>query len=153
MSVKGRAWRALIVGYGRLSQRLDEALQRETGLELRTYDVLLHVSEGEGGRRMGELAEAVVMSKSGLTALVDRLEGNGLLERRPDPTDRRATRICLTAEGAAAYEAAAARHREIVHELFFEHVTPDEAATMHTALERVLSKLDGADGAIDRKAR
>jgi DNA-binding MarR family transcriptional regulator len=146
MSVKGQAWRALIVGCSRLSQRLDEALQRATGLELRTYDVLLHVSEGEGGRRMGELAEAVVMSKSGLTALVDRLEADGLLERQPDPSDRRATRICLTSQGVAAYEAAAAHHREIVHGLFFEHVTTDEAAAIHTALERVLSRLDAAEG-------
>lgn len=137
LTVRGRAWRALLVVSQELVRALDAALQRGVGLELRQYDVMLHVSEGNGGRRMTDLAEAVVLSKSGLTSLVDRMETAGLLERQPDPDDRRATRVVLSAQGRVRFREAAAHHREVVHRIFTGHVTDAEAEAMVEALERV----------------
>ena len=136
-TVRGRAWRALLVVGQELVRALDAALQHGVGLDLQQYDVMLHVSEGDGGRRMTDLAEAVVLSKSGLTSLVDRMEAAGLLERRPDPDDRRATRVVLSDAGRVRFREAAAYHREVVHRIFIEHVTDAEATAMVDALERV----------------
>lgn len=144
--MRGRAWRGLLEVSQLLIQRLDWELQRGVGLELRQYDVMLHVWEGRRGRRMTDLARAVVLSKSGLTALVDRMETDGLLERRPDPDDRRATRIVLTDEGEARFEAASAFHREVVHRMFTSRVTDGEAEAMLAGLARVRRGLEGHKG-------
>ncbi len=95
----------------------------------------------------------MVLSKSGLTALVDRMEGSGLIERRADPADRRATRIVLSEEGTVRFREAAAFHREVVHRIFTSKVTPAEAVVMLDALERVrrgLGEEGGSGGDGDR---
>ncbi|MDX1675361.1 MAG: MarR family transcriptional regulator, partial [Longimicrobiales bacterium] len=109
--------------------------------DLLHYDVMLHVSEGEAGRRMTDLADVMVMSKSGLTSLVDRMEAEGLLARHPDPTDRRVTRIVLTAEGEKRFAEAARIHGQMVREVFVSHVDPAEAETIVEVLERVRERM------------
>lgn len=152
-SIQGRAWRALLVVTEELIRVLDSELQRSVGLDLQQYDVMLHVSEGDQGRRMTELAQAVVLSKSGLTSLVDRMERDGLLERKPDPSDRRATRIVLTAVGADRFREAAACHRDVVHRIFTSHVQAEEALAMVSALERVWKCLQEPEGESGAEAR
>lgn len=136
-SIRGRAWRALLEGSRDLLRTLDRQLLEGVGLDLRYYDVLLHVAEGEGGRRMTELADAIILSKSGLTSLVDRMEREGLLERRPDPTDRRAILVTLTAHGADRFREASQRHRTLVRQMFTSRVSDEEAAVIVEVLERV----------------
>ena len=71
---------------------VEAALQREHGLSLRWYDVLLQLHAVPGRRlSMRDLGDAVVISKSGLTGVVDRMGKAGLVERVPDPGDRRVT--------------------------------------------------------------
>jgi len=122
-------------------QLLGEEMKRGAGLDLRFYDVMLHISEGTDGRRMTELAQAVVLSKSGFTSLVDRMERAGLIERRPDPDDRRATRVVLTRDGEERFREAAVIHREVVHRIFTSVVTVDEARVILEALGRVRRRL------------
>lgn len=142
-TVRGRAWRALLEVSRDLLQALDAELRRAAELDLQQYDVLLHVSEGVGGRRMTDLAEAVVLSKSGLTSVVDRMEREGLLERRPDPSDRRATRVVLSARGSERFREATEIHRDIVHRIFTFHITDEEADAILEALTRVGRELGG----------
>lgn len=144
-SPQGRAWRILLTVGQTLVRALDAEMQKGVGLDLQRYDVMLHVFEGVGGRRMTELARAVVLSKSGLTALVDRMEADGLLERRPDPTDRRATRVVLTGEGESRFREASSFHREVVHRIFIDRVTEEEALVMAEALARIRREL-GEEG-------
>jgi DNA-binding MarR family transcriptional regulator len=127
-----------------LIQRLDRELQERVGMDIQTYDVLLHLSEAAHPQRMSDLAAVVVLSKSGLTSLVDRIEARGLLERRPDPSDRRATRLELTTEGKRRFKEATRHHRDVVHAIFFSAVRDDEAAAIVTALTRVRAGLAGA---------
>lgn len=108
-------------------------------MDLRYYDVLLHVAEGEGGRRMTELADAIILSKSGLTSLVDRMEREGLLERRPDPRDRRAILVTLTAHGAERFREASELHRAFVRQMFTSRLSDEEAAMIVDVLARVRS--------------
>jgi DNA-binding MarR family transcriptional regulator len=88
--------------------------------------------------RMRELADAVLLSRSGLTRLVDRMERAGLVTRTPDAADRRVVRVALTDAGTAAYRDARAEHRSAVAEHFLDRLTAAEAATIERALERVL---------------
>ena len=149
-SIRGRAWRALLEVMQALIQTLDGQLQRGVDLTLQQYDVMLHVSEGSGGRRMTELAEAVVLSKSGLTSLVDRMEVSGLLERRADPKDRRATRVVLTEKGETRFREAAALHREVVRRIFIRHLKEAEAEVITDVLERVRVGLKEEAAGVER---
>jgi DNA-binding MarR family transcriptional regulator len=89
------------------------------------------------GIRMADLANKVVLSKSGLTTLVDRLEEKGLLRRLPDHADRRATRITITDAGIDAFRAAATVHLDGIARHFADRITSAEAKALAEVLERV----------------
>jgi len=133
-----RAWRAIMVLHGTLTPLLDAELKGGTEMDLATYDALLHIHEAEDeGIRMTELARRVVLSKSGLTAAVDRLEQRGWVQRVPDPRDRRATRIQLTEDGEDAFRRAAEVHVTGIQEHFASRLSEEEAAVIAEVLERV----------------
>ena len=84
------AWRGMLRTHARLTKALDVELVSAHGLPLTSYEVLLHLADSPDGRlRMSELADSVLLSRSGLTRLVDRLERQGLLGRESCPNDRR----------------------------------------------------------------
>ena len=88
---------------------------------------------------MHELAAAIVLSRSGLTRLVDRLERAGLLCRQPDPSDRRGAFAVLTDEGLAALRRTWPVYARGIAEHFARHLSDEEARTIAEALERVLA--------------
>jgi DNA-binding MarR family transcriptional regulator len=123
---------------GHITPRLDEELRAHSDLDFKSYDALLHTYEaGLEGIRMADLAERVVVSKSGLTSIVDRLEERGLVRRLPDHADRRATRISITETGVEAFRAAAEVHLDGIARYFAAHISNDEAKVLAEALERV----------------
>ena len=84
-------WRLLLETHAAVVDRLSRELEAESDLPLTWYDVLLQLSGAPGGRlRMRDLAEAVLLSRSGLTRLVDRMEAAGLVCREAHPSDGRA---------------------------------------------------------------
>jgi DNA-binding MarR family transcriptional regulator len=101
--------------------------------------VLLNLSEADGELRMRDLAERVLLSRSGLSRLVDRMAAKGLVRRRQDPDDRRGTRACLTDEGMTNLRNAAPVHLRGVEEHFASHLRDDEVAVVAAALTRVAS--------------
>ena len=132
------AWRALITAYSAAVEGIERALS-EAGLPpLSWYDVLLELSMAPGCRlRMHELARAVVLSRSGLTRLVDRLEKAGLLRREPDPEDGRGSFAVLTDEGAGMRERMWPVYARGIAEHFGAHVSDEEAEVLSRALGRV----------------
>src|SRR2546430_16520026 len=95
-----RAWRAMGRAQRRVSRSLDMELSQRAGLPLRAYEVLSRLSRAPGcAMRMSDLASSVLLSASGVTRLVDQLADRGLIERRADATDARATIAALTREG------------------------------------------------------
>jgi len=133
-----KAWRATVVVHGRVMHRLDEELRARTDLDVRSYDALLHVYEaGAAGIRMADLAERVVLSKSGLTTLVDKLEERDLVRRLPDPIDRRAIRIMITEAGLATFRSAADVHMDGIARHFGDKITDSDAETLLEILGRV----------------
>jgi len=140
--MRRRAWRSIMVIHGTITPALDDELRAGTDLDLRTYDALLHVFEArEPGIRMTDLAQKVVLSKSGLTTLVDRLEERGLVTRFPDPDDRRAIRITLTELGVETFRNAARVHVAGIEEYFADRITEDEAETIAAVLERIVGEV------------
>src|SRR4051812_21534257 len=84
------AWRTFLVAHARLTRQLDDELQATHGLSLAEYDALPQTATAPNRRvRMNVLAERVILSRSGITRLVDRLEAQGSVERIACETDAR----------------------------------------------------------------
>ncbi len=100
------AWRALLQGHAALVDRIGREVSAAGGVSLDSYDVMLALSKAPGGRlRMGDLACHVVLSRSGLTRLMDRMEAAGLVSRELAAGDRRSFEARLTPAGEAAFAA------------------------------------------------
>src|SRR5574341_775451 len=90
------AWAAFLRAHAAIKAKLERELLTERDLPLTWYEVLLHVDAFGGGMRMQELARSVLLSKSGLTRLVDRMEAAGLVVRRTCESDRRGAFVDIT---------------------------------------------------------
>ena len=138
VSSQRRAWRALYKTYWALVPAMDRDLRERADVDLQTYTALVHTYEaGPAGIRMKDLATNATLSTSGLTSLVDRLVKRGLLERKPDPDDRRATRIILTEHGLEQAREAAHVHILSIEEQFAARLTEAEATIIGDILERI----------------
>jgi DNA-binding MarR family transcriptional regulator len=142
-----RAWRGMLRAHAMLTKALDADLDAAHGLPLSSYEVLLHLHDAEGRRmRMSDLAATVILSRSGLTRLVDRLEREGLIERQSCPSDARGSFATLTTAGERKLQAARATHLAGVRSLFLDHFTPEEQEVLGAAWERLLPGLVDAPG-------
>ena len=133
------AWRTFLTAHARVTALLEDELQRERELPLTWYDVLLHLREAPERRlRMTELAAAVLLSKSGLTRLVDRMYAAGLVNRSPDGDDRRGRWVMLTAQGMKRLREAGPVHVRGINRHFIDYLTPEAAQGMTEALARIV---------------
>ena len=131
-------WRTFLRSHAVVTRRLEAELVAEHDLPLASYDVLVQLSEAPERRlRMTELADRVLLSRSGLTRLADRLERDGLLTRVACPSDARGTLAVLTDDGLARLERAWPSHRRSVE----EHVTGRYTAEEIEVLGALLGKL------------
>jgi DNA-binding MarR family transcriptional regulator len=138
-SAEGRAWGGFLRVHAKIVRKLDAELRQAHGLPLSSYEVLLHLSWAPGHRmRMGELAESVLLTLSGVTRLVGRLEREGLVRREPCPEDRRGAYAILTEAGVDRLGEAHPTHLSGVHRLFLEHFSEVELKTMAEYWRRVL---------------
>jgi len=132
------AWRVLITAYAAAVEGIERELLEAGMPPLSWYDVLLELSAAlECRLRMHELASAVVLSRSGLTRLVDRLEKAGLLRREPDPADGRGSFAVLTDEGARMRERMWPVYAKGIAEHFGAYVSDEEAEVLSRALGKV----------------
>src|SRR6266508_5148695 len=95
-----RAWRTFLYAHAQVRRQLERELQAEQAMGLGEYEVLLTLAYSEARRlRMSELADRLALSRSGATRLVDRLEGDRLVERMSCESDRRGQWAPLTESG------------------------------------------------------
>ncbi|MBV8979703.1 MAG: MarR family transcriptional regulator [Acidimicrobiia bacterium] len=133
------AWRAFLASHAALVGRLGEELQEEKGLPLPWYEVLLWLGQAPEGRlRMGELAGSLLLTPSGVTRLVDRMEADGLVKREQCPSDRRGWNAVITAAGRSRLRSAAPVHLRGIEQHFGRHLSDDEADVLADVLSRVL---------------
>ena len=134
------AWAALLRARAAVVTRIEHELQAARGLSLSWYDVLLSLYRAPTpGLRMQDLSEAVVLSRTRISRVVDELVAAGLVERHPNPTDRRSTIVVLTPAGRAAFRSAAPVYLRGIARHFTDVLTADELACVRTALEKVVA--------------
>ncbi|QFZ21709.1 MarR family winged helix-turn-helix transcriptional regulator [Saccharothrix syringae] len=122
-----RVWRAFMTAVTKFSEHLDRQLQRDSGMPMAYYEILVALSEAEGrAMRMSELAAVCHSSRSRLSHAVARLEKEGWVARRACPSDRRGSIAELTEEGFAVLEAAAPGHVTAVREHLFDVLSGEQ---------------------------
>ena len=132
------AWRSFITAHALVIEQIDRDLAAAGCVPLHWYDVLVELVEAPEERlRMHQLANQVVLSRSGLTRLVDRLEAAGLLRRERSGTDRRGAYAVLTAQGRAALRMAWPVYAHGISTYFARHLDPAHVGTLTTTFERV----------------
>ena len=133
------AWRSFLRTHSHLIKLLEQDLHAQQKIPLGSYDVLVQLAEAPGQRlRMSELAEAVLLSRSGLTRLVDRMQRDGLVSRAPDPDDARGLYTVLTEQGRDALRDASGVHLAGISRLVFDRISEAELRQ----LLRLMHKLD-----------
>jgi DNA-binding MarR family transcriptional regulator len=129
------AWRMFLEAHARVTRRLDEELRDEHGLSLAEYDALLQLARAEGRRlRMNVLADRVILSRSGVTRLIDRLEADGLVERAACTSDARGAEAVLTRTGLTRLRAASSTHLRGIEHHFLEVVGSTDLVAVERAL-------------------
>jgi DNA-binding MarR family transcriptional regulator len=133
------AWLGFLRVYATVVRELDAELEHAHGLSLSSYDVLVQLSLAPGDElRMSELAEAVLLSRAGITRLVERLERDGLVERRSGDSDSRQVFAHVTERGLQRLATSAPTHFAGVRERFLAPLTRTQTREMAHAWQRIL---------------
>ncbi|HEY9418021.1 MAG TPA: MarR family transcriptional regulator [Pseudonocardia sp.] len=132
------AWRAYLRGHATVTRALEADLVAGPRLSLASYDVLVQLVEAPGGRlRMTELADAVLLSRSGVTRLVDRLQREGLVLRAPVAEDGRGVAAAITEQGIDRLRGASRLHLEGVARYFAARLDAADLAALRRISERL----------------
>lgn len=137
------AWRGMLRSYVLLQRDLEATLEEGHGLQNSTYEVLMHLSDAPDGRmRLSDLASLAILSRSGLTRLIDRLEREGQVSRERCEADARGYYAVLTDEGRARVTAARGEYLNDVRARFLDLMTPEEQQVLGDVWARVLEGLE-----------
>jgi DNA-binding MarR family transcriptional regulator len=121
------AWTGFLRAHSRIVKALDRELAAAHDLPLSEYDVLVQLAITDDGRlRMTDLADAIVLSPSGLTRLVDRLAGRGLLRRERCEADSRVVYAAISEAGLEKLLEATPTHLDGIRRLFWAHLDGDQ---------------------------
>ncbi len=135
-----RLWLRLFTCTTMIQRLVDQMLKREFGSSLARFDVLAQLDRAPDGMRMGELSERTLTTNGNATWLVDALEAEGLVRRRPSPEDRRATLVRLTAAGRRHFATMARRHETLIVACL-DGLGPVERRQLHALLGTVKQRL------------
>jgi Transcriptional regulators len=136
---EGRAWRGLIRLRETAMREIDRRLRQHDEVSLADYGVLITlVSAPQLRLRMTDLGAQRMLTQSGITRVVTRLEERGLIRREPDPSDGRGSLAALTRPGLEALRRAQVVHHATVREVFLERLTPRELDRLAQLYEKAL---------------
>lgn len=134
------AWRIFLTSHAVLIDRIEQELAQAGLPPLSWYDVLFALYEAPSRRlRLHELADAIVLQRSNLTRLIDRLEAAGLVRRESCPTDRRGAFAAITQEGLAMREQMWPIYAQAIAKYFACHLSNTEVEVLTKAMRRVLA--------------
>jgi DNA-binding MarR family transcriptional regulator len=134
------AWAGFLRAHASLIRELDDELTRAHGLPLSSYDVLVQLANAEDDRmRLSQLADAVLLSRSGLSRLVARLVDQGLVDRIECTSDARGAFAALTEAGRAKLDEARETHRAGVRERFLDRLSEPQQRQLATAWQKIIA--------------
>jgi DNA-binding MarR family transcriptional regulator len=132
------AWRSYLQSHATILRLLDAELVSEHGITTRDYEVLLYLAQAPERRLpMSALAESTMLTRSGITRLVDGLVAGGFIERVSCPSDARVSYARLTDDGFAKLRHAGCTHVGSIRRLFLEHFDPEETGQLASLLGRL----------------
>jgi len=131
-----RVWLRLLTAHRTIENRLREELRTSHDSTLPRFDVLATLDRYRDGLRMSDLSGKLKVSNGNVTGIVERLVGEGLVERISVKGDRRAMRVRLTADGIARFAVLAADHERWVDEMLGDFSAPD-LEKLGTLLSRI----------------
>ncbi|MGL4173540.1 MAG: MarR family winged helix-turn-helix transcriptional regulator [Actinomycetota bacterium] len=133
-----QTWRAFLRAHATIATQLETDLRVKHQMPLGYYDVLVHLVEAPKRRlRMTDLADAALISRSGLTRLVDRMVRDGFVTREPNPDDARGVFAVVTDNGYRALKAATPSHLRGVTEYFIDRLTATQLKTFGNLCNRL----------------
>lgn len=142
------AWLNLLQVDTVVSEALERRLEERHGISLAEHEVLVRLAREPKGYRMHELASLLLVSKSGVTRLIDRMVAAGLVRREPCPTDRRVIHASITPKGRTKVDRSMPDFLEALDESFSAHLDSEDVASLRTALRKIL---EGNDKWEDRR--
>ena len=141
------SWRSFLRAHAAVTRKLEADLLAEQQLPLAWYDVLVQLVEAPDHRlRMTDLAGAVLISRSGLTRLVDRMVAAGLVRREPAPHDARGTFACLTDDGYERLRTATPTHLRGVGGYVIDRISPEQLRALGEACALIAAPDDASTG-------
>jgi DNA-binding MarR family transcriptional regulator len=135
------AFLALLRTNARLRDQLELDVRRISGLSVARYDVLMHLDMAGGRLGLSDLAQAMVLSPSGLSKLLDRMQEAGLVERQPDPDDARSTYAAITRHGRAVVTKTRQRHHAFLQHVFGDVLDDRDLADLTRIMTRLTAHL------------
>ena len=137
-----RAYAALIASSTLLQRAVEKNLQEQAGLTQVQFEILMNLSiTGDSGMRMAQLADALIVSRSGLSYQVAQLESRGWITRQRSDDDERGVVARITTKGERMRQRVFAGHVDIVRSAFLDAIDPRELETLTVTLERVAGRL------------
>jgi DNA-binding MarR family transcriptional regulator len=131
-------WQSFLMAHAKVIRSLEQEMEAEQGLPLVWYDVLAQLDHKGGQLRLSVLADSVLLSRSNITRLVDRMANTGLVKREPCPEDRRGMYAVITPEGREALRRAWPGHWRGIVEHFIQHLSHEDVKALHTVLSKVV---------------
>jgi DNA-binding MarR family transcriptional regulator len=125
-----RLWLRLLSCATLIENEIRRRLRDRFDITLPRFDLMAQLDKTQGGMKLGELSQRLMVSNGNITGLVDRLLAQGLLDRQPAPNDRRAQLVKLTPEGRRSFRAMAAAHEAWIAEIFHDLTAPERDALM-----------------------
>jgi len=133
-------WAGFLQSHATLARELDADLRTAHGLPLTDFEILLWLANRPcEGMRMAALADTVLLSPSGLSRAVERLETRGLVQRMPCPEDRRGAYAALTELGRDLVRTAGATHAAGIRRRFLDRLTSEETRWLTAIWDRLLA--------------
>jgi DNA-binding MarR family transcriptional regulator len=141
-------WRAFLTAHALVSRRLDDDLRAEHQMTLAEYAALLQLAESPGHRlRMNQLADGIVLSRSGVTRLIDRLQADGLVARSQCSSDGRGAEAVLTDQGLDRLRLASRTHLRGIEAYFLASVQPIDLEAIERSCAAIRQRVRGGDRA------
>jgi DNA-binding MarR family transcriptional regulator len=139
------AWLAFLEVSHLLDRAIEQQLKRDAGLSHAQYEILSRLGSADGGAmRMSDLADVIIVSRSGLTYQITQLERAGLVRREKSPSDDRGVLAALTRAGRAALSCAAPGHVRVVREFLIDALTPAQRAGLRDGMAVARARLRAA---------